>query len=98
MVTHMEKHPLAGKTVKIKPTVKHHQFKNFGGADFILEDWWDHLTGGSWMDADGNPAALMYALRTGMLNPDVPTDNEVVYGHVGHYGHLLHISELELPT
>ena len=47
---HSERHPQAGQTIKV-------DIGN-GPVDFRLEDWWDHLTGGSWMDAVGNPAAM----------------------------------------
>lgn len=53
---HSESHPLAGQTVKV----------DFGAGgniegiqEYRVEDWWDKLTGGSWMVATGNPAALM---------------------------------------
>ena len=83
---------MAGKTVKIKPNVKHFQVPDFGGSDFVVEDWWDRLTGVSWMFSDGNPACLVYAIRSVGL----PIDNEVLYGKVGHFGHLVHISEIDL--
>lgn len=79
---HTESHPLAGKTVKAL------------GEEYRLEDWWDVLTGGSWMNADGNPAAMNYAVRSAVAG--LPLDDEVVYGKVGAFGHLVHVSELEL--
>lgn len=85
VVMHTEKHPLAGKTVKIKTG----QLKD---AEYRIEDWWDLLTGGSWGDAEGNPAALKYAIRAGL--DDVPSDDEVLYGKIGSLGHLVHTSEL----
>ena len=93
---HQEKSPLAGQTVKIKSHVTHPQNPDFSGSDYRVEDWWDHLTGGSWMNAEGNPACLVYAMRTGLCEHDVPTDNEVLYGKVGAFGHLVHLSEIEL--
>ena len=91
---HDKPHKLAGKTVKIKLNVEHPQYV-IAGKEFRLEDWWDRVHGKSWMDCVGNPACLIYALRTGMSKLDIPTDNEVVYGKVGMFGHLLHVSELE---
>jgi len=44
------------------------------------------------MDANGNPAALIYAIRSGF--DGLPTDDEVVYGKIGSFGHLIHESEL----
>lgn len=88
---HTEAHPLAGQTVilpndlKTLPPVP-------AGSEFHIEDWWDHLTGGSWMFADGNPACLIYAMRS--AGAGLPTDNEVVYGKVDGLGHLVHVSEL----
>lgn len=92
---HSETHPRAGQTVKLNVASSLTAEKltaELAGQEFVIEDWWDHLTGGSWMDAVGNPAALKYALRSGALF--LPLDNEVVYGHVGPFGHLVHASEL----
>ena len=91
---HQESSPFAGQTVKIKEGIHHPQNPDFGGSEYRVEDWWDHLTGGSWMHAQGNPACLVYAMRTGLAS-DVPTDDEVLYGKVGAFGHLVHISEIE---
>lgn len=77
----------AGKTFAI-------DIKGIDGDEIRVEDWWDRVSGGSWMTAEGNPAALTYAMRTGLSCPEVPTDDEVVYGKVGPYGHLVHVSEL----
>lgn len=56
-----EKFRFAGQTVKVR-----NEIPKFGGADFIIEDYWQNVTGGlSWMDSNGNPAAMMYAIRTG---------------------------------
>ena len=79
---HSERHPQAGQTIKV-------DIGN-GPVDFRLEDWWDHLTGGSWMDAVGNPAALNYAMRSALT---LPIDDEVVYGKIGALGYLVHTSE-----
>lgn len=79
--------------MRIKPGVTHPQVKDFGGAEICVEDWWDRVAGMSWMVCDGNPACLLYAMRAGFS--DLPTDDEVIYGKVGPYGHLVHVSELE---
>lgn len=88
-MSHTERHPLSGQTVTV----------NIGNGpeQYQVEDWWDHLTGGSWMLADGNPAALGYAIRTAFKVPSVPTDDEVVYGKIGGLGYLVHVSEI-LPA
>lgn len=92
---HSKPSPLAGKTVRIKKDVKHLQNPNFGGSEYRVEDWWDRLGQGSWMGCQGNPACIIYALRTGTSARPVPTDDEVLYGKVGYLGHLVHISEIE---
>ncbi len=52
-------HELAGQTVTLKAGVKDPvQGMVVSGAQFTVEDYWETLTGGSWMDANGNPAAL----------------------------------------
>lgn len=84
---------LAGKTVKLKDNAKHPQFPNFGGSEIVIEDWWDNLTGGSWMNANGNPAVMIYGMRSGFNG--LPTDDKVLYGKLGAFGVLVHISEIE---
>ena len=76
--------PYAGMTVKTK-----------SGHDFIVEDWWQNVFGESWMYADGNFAALQYAVHRAEM--DLPLDNEVLYGKIGGLGVLYHVTELELP-
>lgn len=60
---------------------------------FRIEDWWDRLTGTSWMFSDGNPAAMIYAMRSA---GGLPLDDEVVYGKdiMSGLGHLVHVSEI----
>lgn len=81
---HSDPHPLAGQTVTVDI--------GDGPEEYRLEDWWDRISGGSWMDATGNPAALGYAVRTA---GKTPIDNEVVYGKAGWAGHLVHVSEIK---
>lgn len=95
MPIHSEPHPLAGKTVKIKEGVQDRSGMVVADAEYRVEDYWDRVSGGSWMFATGNPAAIMYAIRTALDNPGVPVDNEVLYGKIGAYGHLVHVSEVE---
>jgi hypothetical protein len=64
-----------------------------GGQQFRIEDWWDHMTGASWTEASGVPAALQYAVRA--LTKGLPANDDVVYGKVGPLGYLLHVSEVE---
>jgi len=93
---HTEISPLAGKTVKIKKNVCHHQFPDFGGSEIRIEDWWDRAIGKSWMDCEGNPGCMAYALRIGLAGRNVPYDDEVLYGkRKDGLGSLVHESELE---
>lgn len=62
--------------------------------EFMLEGWWDQLTGTSWTMSDGNFAAMAYGLRAGFAL--LPPDDDVLYGkniQTG-TGHLIHVSEL----
>jgi hypothetical protein len=90
---HTESHELAGKTVVLNDKASDLVQKQVEPGNFFqVEDWWDVLTGGSWMDANGNFAALHYAMRT--ATSGLPLNDEVVYGKIGAYGHLVHVSEL----
>lgn len=91
---HSESHPLAGKTVVLESKGDPTREIVVPGATYHIEDWWDseYIGGGSWMNAVGNPACLQYALRGGLVN--LPIDNEVVYGKIDDFGHLVHVSEL----
>lgn len=84
-----EKFRYAGQTVKVKDEVE-----KYGGEDFTIEDYWENVYGTSWMNSNGNPAALTYAARIGCQKFNVPLNNEVVYGKIGPHGFLFHVSEL----
>lgn len=81
---HTEPHPQAGQAVTVD--------LGRGPEPFDIEDWWDRVSGGSWMTADRNPACLAYAVRTAGTTP---IDDEVVYGKAGFLGHLVHVSEIK---
>lgn len=87
-----ESSKFAGKTVKIKAGATHPQVPNFAGSDYEVEEYWDKLTGKSWMDSDGNPACIFYAIRA--AENHLPMDDNVVYGKIGCFGHLVHVSEI----
>lgn len=90
-----EKHPLAGQTVKLKEGIGiFAQGDDAGGAEFRVEDWADNVLGRSVWAANGNPAAIEYALRTGTNGNHTPIDNKAVYGKVGMFGHIVHDSEI----
>ena len=93
MSVHPEPHPYAGETVTL-------QSGEFAGQDYRVEDWWDRVSGQSWMDCTGNPACLDYAMR-GVAEGDPLFSDEVVYGKVGFLGklvHVRHLPELAVPA
>jgi len=90
---HQDPSPLAGKTVRIKSHVKNRQSPDFGGSLFRVEDWHDRVAGESWQVCEGNPACLVYSLR--FYDNPLPMDDEVLYGKVGAFGHLVHVTEIE---
>jgi hypothetical protein len=92
-VIHLEPSEFAGKTVNVKLVSEH---IHLDGMDHVaeVEDYWDRVTGGSWMFADGNPAAMVYGMRSGFSGGKIPLDDQVVYVKIGPFGHLLHTSEI----
>lgn len=86
-----ESHPQAGQTVKIRTDVAH-----LGGTEFDVEDWWINVAGVSWMNADANPAAMQYGMRSGFAG--LPIDDDVLYGKVNGLGYLVHVSEIEVAS
>ncbi len=88
---HEEPSPLAGKTVMIKQSAH-----ELGGEEYQVEDYWDRVAGGSWMNAEGNPAVMMYAIRSGCSpNINIPINDDVLYGKINSLGHLVHTIEIE---
>ena len=83
----METSEFAGKTVTLNSPDP-----AFDGQEYHVEDWWINVTGGSWMFANGNPAAINYAIHGGTYN--LPIDDNVLYGKIGGLGYLVHISEV----
>lgn len=83
-------------SMKLKREHKHNLMGMLpAGTEIKVEDWWENVSGGSWMDAVGNPACIAYAMRTGLMKDPPPIDNEVLYGKIGHLGVLVHVSEVE---
>jgi hypothetical protein len=64
------------------------------GAEYHIEDLWIKVAGQSWMDSDGNPAAMLYGIRSGLAG--LPIDNDVLYGKISGLGCLVHVSEIEV--
>ena len=87
MPIHKEPHPLAGKTVLLAS-----KDPKYDGKQFRVEDWWDRLSDTSWGDSVGNPAALQYAFHAGFHG--LPGNDEVVYGKIGPFGHIVHVEEV----
>jgi hypothetical protein len=79
----------AGQTVRIKASAA-----GIGGREITVEDWCVNVLGQSWQTAGESPAALEYAVRSS-VPPDLPIDDEVLYGKVGRHVYLVHVSELE---
>jgi len=94
MSKHNESSEHAGNVVRIRSDATHPQVPDFGGSEFRVKDWWDRVTGGSWMFAKGNPAAIVYAMRSSFQSYDIPIDDEVLYGKIGSFGHLVHATEI----
>lgn len=85
---HEKRHPLAGATVRLKSS----KDEETSQKEYVIEDWWDRVYGDSWRWARGNPAALKYAMH--LLAVNAPNDNEAVYGKIGAFGYIVHVSEL----
>ena len=95
---HDHPHHWAGKTLQLRPGVQDPtQGKVVAGARFLVEDWWDRVNGRSWTDCAGNIAAFNYGIRILTLG-NIALDDEVVYGKIGPFGHLVHQTELSPPS
>lgn len=91
---HTEQHLLSGRYVVLNDTTKDPtRDMVVPGSIYHVKDWWDRAYGKSWLHSDGNIAAVQYAIRVGFAK-HVPTDDDVVYGHIDGIGHLVHVSEL----
>lgn len=86
---HEDSSPLQGKRVLIKDTCD-----QYAGQEFHVEDWWDRVGGASWKTMTTNPACVGYLLRLAG-NSGIPVDDEVLYGKIGPFGYLIHVSEIE---
>lgn len=84
-----------GKKFKVRESSTHKQFKEFGGSIIEIEGYWSEVHGEEWPKSveNGNPAAIIYMLRT--IDNNLPIDNKVLYGKIGSFGHLVHVSELD---
>lgn len=81
----------AGKTVKVRDGIPF-----LGGMELQVKDWWINEHGLSWKDCLHNPAVTIYAARA--QEAKLPDDGDVLYGWAGPFGHLVHVSEIEVPA
>lgn len=94
----MEKFRYAGKLLKIKKGAGYSTMGELlDGKELLVEDYWMNVSGRSWKKVEGNPAVMEYIIRSMKRKEPLPMDDNVVYGKVGYYGHLFHVSELVLP-
>lgn len=70
-------------------TIKNGSLKD---SEIEIEDLWENVYGSSWRCAEGNPACLIYAIRS--ITDNLPTDDKVYYGKINGLGHLVHESEI----
>lgn len=84
-MTHTEPHPLRGNTVEITGGL-------LQGQAMYVVDWWDRITGESWMGCVGSPECFDFALRSAVER--APIDNEAVYGLIGPASKIIHASYL----
>lgn len=91
---HKEPHPLAGQTITTDLKAVHPQLGDSLMHEAVVEDWWDRVSGDSWMDSQ-TPVAYLYGMRIPFaFSGEIPLDNEVVYVKIGAFGHLIHESEI----
>ncbi|MFH9011199.1 hypothetical protein ACH4C6_07465 [Streptomyces sp. NPDC017943] len=89
-VPHLSPHPRARQPVTVDAEL---HMTVPGPHQFVIEDWADRVFGQSWMSMNGNPAALIYAMRSATAG--LPMDDEVVYGKsLSGRGHLVHVREI----
>lgn len=83
-----EKFKYAGQTVKTKQGVGTSSFgQDMSEQDFIVEDWWENVSGCSWMNSNGNPAALEYAVRSAFNGENNMYQHSMMMFYMGKSGH-----------
>lgn len=98
MTTPKRRCPYAGCELRTCPDVGKDPLSriDLGNKEFIVEDWWENVYGASWRNADGNIAALSYAIRIGLRHGAVPLDDDVLYGKIDGMGYIFHLTELDM--
>ena len=86
---------MKGKVCKIKGASRYFSQK-YGtpNPEIVIEDTDVNVCGRSWMDMTGNPAAMLFGMRSG--TEGLPFGGAVYYGKIGGMGELVHESELEV--
>jgi hypothetical protein len=88
---HLEPHRYAfqGVVVTLLPGVTDPRGYVVGGAQFVIYDWHDRLAGDPMNDSN-------YVRRITAAGLDgILSDTEVLYGHIGPFGHPVHVSEID---
>jgi len=72
--------------------------KKYGTSNptIYIEDTDINIWGGSWMDQNGNPTAMLFGMRSGFEG--LPMNGVVYYGHInspGGLAELCHESEID---
>lgn len=91
---HGEESEFAGQKCRVTSFIDTNNPKIEEGDEIYIEDWWDRVYGESWKTSEGNPPALIYAIRSATKH--LPPDDEVLYGKVDGLGVLVHKHEIEL--
>lgn len=87
---HLEPHAMADKAVVV--LAKSIASETPQPMVFMVEDYWDRVSGRSWQTSVDSRAALAYGLRAGFA--ELPLDDEVLYGAIGSTTVLIHVSEI----
>lgn len=99
-VLHTEEHPMAGHRVTafVRRADKALGSVTVEETEVVVEDWADRVWGDSWGIQDGNPTAMIYAIRVGFLRNVEPNAfesvEEVVYVKSDGLAMLVHDTEL----
>jgi len=96
-VKHDRPSELKGKTVKIKKEVFEPNTDFFISENFVVEDWYDRVRKKDWKREakfSTDCECLLYASRAESTN--LPDDEQILYGKVGEWKHMMHISEIEV--